>query len=333
MSELDGYFDTRLSYEPKRDAVWKPIVNYLQRYILEDSRVLELGAGYCSFINQVKASERHALDKSDIIRNYADKEVQTHVKNCKNLRSLPSRSFDVVFSSFLYEHLTRRELDIVMKDLRRILTKTGILITLLPNFKYVYKHYYDDYTHVQVFTHLSFADYLVSHGFEIMEVQGRFLPYSFKSRFPKSPLLTSLYLRLPFRPFAGNMLVVAKNTDKPVQGINQPHRNRSRPQPRQQESRRENLAPASILKDGRPESEMKTGGSRRPSRDQGSQRSRHRYDRSRSQGDRQQGSTRRDQSSPSSQNQNSARPPRERRRPPRNPNQSQPGNSSSPGGS
>jgi SAM-dependent methyltransferase len=211
MKPDDAYFQTRLSYEPKRDEIWKPIVKYLQRFIPEKARVLELGAGYCSFINQVQALERHALDVSDVVKKHAADDVKVHVRNCTNLRSFGSNAFDTVFSSFLFEHLDRNELNRVMLELRRILRTGGVMITLLPNFKYIYRHYFDDYTHQQVFSHLSFADYLISMGFELVEVQGRFIPYSFKSRFPKSAFLTELYLKLPWRPFAGNMLVVARN--------------------------------------------------------------------------------------------------------------------------
>ena len=102
MEKTNGYFETRLSHEPKRDAIWKPIVEYLQRFIPENAKILELGAGYCSFINQVKALEKHALDKSDIIKKYAHENVKTYVSDVSNLRLFHTGYFDVVFSSFLY---------------------------------------------------------------------------------------------------------------------------------------------------------------------------------------------------------------------------------------
>jgi SAM-dependent methyltransferase len=213
MPEDEKYFETRLSFEPKRDAIWAVIVEYLQRYIPRDASVLELGAGYCSFINHVEAREKHALDRSAIIEKYADASVTTHISDCDRLNHFETSKFDVAFSSFLFEHLTRTKLNHVLTQLRRILKPGGVLITLLPNFKYISRHYFDDYTHVQIFSHISFSDYLVSRGFHIHTVQGRFLPYSFKSRLPQSPFLTRLYLSLPFRPLAGNMLVVATNPE------------------------------------------------------------------------------------------------------------------------
>jgi len=212
MNNDDTYFQTRLSYEPERDSIWQVIVNYLQRYIPENADVLELGAGYCTFINNVKARQKHALDKSDVIEKYAARDVIRHVCDCNNLKDFKENQFDVVFSSFLFEHLTREELNQLMKQLKIILKTGGVLLTLLPNFKYISRHYFDDYTHIQIFSHLSFSDYVTSKGFQVTDVQGRFLPYSFKSRLPKSAILTKIYLSLPFRPMAGNMLVVAVNS-------------------------------------------------------------------------------------------------------------------------
>jgi SAM-dependent methyltransferase len=215
MSDDQKYFETRLSYEPKRNAIWAVVTEYLQRYIPLNAVILELGAGYCSFINHVNALEKHALDQSNIIETHAESGVKTHVLDCEDLQIFSTGMFDVVFSSFLFEHLTRQKLDNVIQQIRRILKKNGVLITLLPNYKYISRHYFDDYTHVQVFSHLSFADYITSRGLIVTDVQGRFLPYSFKSRLPQSSLLARIYLALPFRPLAGNMLVVANNPTNP----------------------------------------------------------------------------------------------------------------------
>ena len=56
------YFDTRYSYNPDRHKVWKAICEYLQKYIDKNASILEIGAGYCDFINQIKASRKVALD-------------------------------------------------------------------------------------------------------------------------------------------------------------------------------------------------------------------------------------------------------------------------------
>ncbi|GEM_PF-362472 len=269
MAESEGYFKTRMSFEPRRDAIWKPVVRYLERYIPGESRILELGAGYCSFINEVHAGEKHALDSSDIIRQYAAESVRIHVCDCAQLRPVETAYFDVVFSSFLFEHLTRDHLDRLMRELRRIIKPGGLIITLLPNYKYIYRHYFDDYTHVQVFSHLSFSDYLTAQGFDVTRVEGRFLPFSFKSRLPKSAFLTALYLRSPWKPFAGNMLVIARNPDTPAERapvVREQSRRREPPPRSPRPFLDEPVAPVSILKDQKTMTDRNEHGYRQTSR-------------------------------------------------------------------
>ncbi|HEV2763692.1 MAG TPA: class I SAM-dependent methyltransferase [Pyrinomonadaceae bacterium] len=208
----DQYFRTRFTYDEKRDAVWREIGRYLQaRYIPPDSRILDLGAGYCHFINNVRGRERHALDASAELPEHAAPGVSAHVRSCTRLENFAADSLDVVFSSNLFEHLTRPELIETLGELRRVLRRGGRLLVVQPNFKYCAADYFDDYTHVQIFTHVGLADLLAAEGFRPLDVRARFLPFSMKSRLPKAALLVRLYLRSPFKPMAGQMLLVAEN--------------------------------------------------------------------------------------------------------------------------
>ena len=79
-----------------------------------------------------------------------------------------------------------------------------------PNFRYASRQYFDDYTHRSVFTHVSLPALLRAHGFRIVEVRPKFLPYSMReARVPITPFLVRAYLASPFKPLAGQMLVVA----------------------------------------------------------------------------------------------------------------------------
>ena len=84
------------------------------------------------------------------------------------------------------------------------------MILIQPNYYYCYRNYFDDYTHCRVFTHVSLPDFLAARGFEIERVTPRFLPFSMKSRLPRWSFLIWLYLRLPWRPLARQMLVIAR---------------------------------------------------------------------------------------------------------------------------
>jgi ubiquinone/menaquinone biosynthesis C-methylase UbiE len=212
MDDANRYFQSRFIFNPKRDAVWKEICRFLQkRYISEEAKILEIGAGHCHFINQIVGKERHALDVSTELSLYAAPGVISHVQSCVRMDEIEDHYFDVVFASNLFEHLAREETKQTLSEVSRVLHQNGKLILIQPNFKYCYKDYFDDYTHIQVFTHTGLSDLLVASGFSILDLKPRFLPFSMKSNLPKASWLVRLYLQSPMKPFSGQMLVVAKN--------------------------------------------------------------------------------------------------------------------------
>lgn len=205
------YFRSRFTVDTRRDAIWQEIVRYLSNpYIPAAAKVLDVGAGYCSFINQVKAAERYAIDLFPQIGDYAAPGVKTFVGSCTNLHMFGDGELDVVFSSNVLEHLTRADTDSTMHEILRVLKPGGHYIVIQPNFRYCYRAYFDDYTHLQIFTDIGLGDWLIARGFEVARVIPRFLPFSFKSRLPKAPWMARLYLRLPYRPLAKQMLIVAR---------------------------------------------------------------------------------------------------------------------------
>lgn len=209
-----AYFASRLPYDPERERLWRVLCDYLQRDIPPNSAVLELGGGYCNFINNIRAAERHVVDLYPGVCTHAGKGVTPHVQSCTDLSNFRPASFDVVFASNLFEHLTREQLDETLGGVFRALKPGGKLIIIQPNFKYCYREYFDDYTHVQVFTDASLTDLLKSCGFRIEKAVARFLPFSLKSTGPKWQWLLRLYLALPWRPFAGQMYVVAEKSGR-----------------------------------------------------------------------------------------------------------------------
>lgn len=204
------YFRARFVPEAGRAGTWRVICRHLARYVPETARVLDLGAGYCSFINAVRAGERHALDANPGFIHFAEPGVHTHVGRCHALSAFPAAHFDVVFASNLLEHLAGNELEETLREVRRVLRPGGYFVLMQPNFRYCMREYFDDYTHQTVFTHVSLADLLRAHDFEVETVVPRFLPLSFKSRLPAWPWLVDLYLRSPWRPFAKQMLMVGR---------------------------------------------------------------------------------------------------------------------------
>jgi SAM-dependent methyltransferase len=212
----DAYFRTRFAFDPRRDIVWQEVCRYLQRrHIPDDARIIDVGAGYCNFINNVRGSQRHAVDLFTELPEYASSGVTTHVRSCTDMSCFEDGSFDVAFTSNLFEHLTREQTIPTLNELQRVVRPGGTLIVLQPNFRFCYNTYFDDYTHLQIFTDRSLFDLLEAFDFKVLEARPRFLPVNMKStlrlRLPMLRHLVRLYLSLPVNPRAGQMLFVCEN--------------------------------------------------------------------------------------------------------------------------
>ena len=73
-------------------------------------------------------------------------------------------SFDIVLSKSFIEHFYYPEE--IFKEAYRILKPSGILINLTPEWKYIYRSFYDDYTHRTPFTKKSLEDIHAIVGFK-----------------------------------------------------------------------------------------------------------------------------------------------------------------------
>jgi SAM-dependent methyltransferase len=207
--EVSAYFRTRLAPNRHRAAVWRHLCAYLQRWIPADSDVLELGAGWCDFANTIPARRVVAMDLDPTVRRAAAEHVQAEVGDCTDLSRFDSGSFDVVFASNLLEHLERPMATLLLSEAARVLRAAGILILLQPNFRLNPGGYFDDYTHVAIYTDRSLADYLRAENWRIVHVQPRFLPLTMNSKGAALTFLVPWYLRSPVKPLAGQMLLIA----------------------------------------------------------------------------------------------------------------------------
>ncbi|TWP32722.1 class I SAM-dependent methyltransferase [Leekyejoonella antrihumi] len=189
--------------------VWRHLTKYLQCWVPASSDVLELGAGWCDFSNQVSANHIVAMDQDETALRSAAPHVTTVVGDCCDLSRFENSSFDVVFASNLLEHLERPQTEALLGEAHRVLRPGGRLILLQPNFRLNPRHYFDDYTHVAIFTDQSLHDLLVVNGFVIERMFARFLPLTLKSHAARLNFLVPWYLRSPIKPLAGQMLAVA----------------------------------------------------------------------------------------------------------------------------
>ena len=61
-----------------------------------------------------------------------------------------------------------------------------------PNYRFAYREYFDDYTHVSVHSDRSLSDFLVSNGFRVVDCRARFPPLTVKGKLPVWPFLIRL---------------------------------------------------------------------------------------------------------------------------------------------
>lgn len=212
MNENEQYFGSRLIFDQKRKVLWSTLVDhFFNRYVSQDSTVVDLGAGWCDFINNIDCKKKIAVDLWPGISKCADVDVDVYVHSVISMPFLKSNTVDVVFASNLVEHLTQGDFKLMLKECERILRPNGLLILLQPNFKYSYKSYFDDYTHVSIWTDTGITTFLKSIGWEVVVNRPKFLPLTVKSKLPVSKFLIRLYLIFPIKIFSGQMLQIFKN--------------------------------------------------------------------------------------------------------------------------
>lgn len=215
MTVDDAYRDIRQGHRAERDAVWRHIIAHLGPWIDPTVPVLDLGTGTGAFIAAVEAVRRIAVDADPHAVGLGLAGVEAHVLPATNLSAIADASIGTIMASNLLEHLERDDAARCIDECRRVLRPGGHLILVQPNFRLRPREYFDDYTHRTIFTDVSLADLVTSRGLDVVRADPRFLPLTMKSRLRVGHRLVPLYLRSPWRPLAGQMLVIGR---RPAQG-------------------------------------------------------------------------------------------------------------------
>jgi ubiquinone/menaquinone biosynthesis C-methylase UbiE len=180
-----------------RKKMWEVLcAKFFQRYIPAHAVVLDVAAGYCEFINNIKASRKIALDLNPDVKHLAGPDVEVVLARSTNMRKIKSASVDVAFTSNFFEHITREDIAKTIEEVRRVLKPGGAFLVLQPNIRFTHQDYWMFFDHITAIDDRALCEVLELHGFAIKECRPKFLPYTTKGRLPKSIAMLKLYLHL-----------------------------------------------------------------------------------------------------------------------------------------
>ena len=195
----------------RKNALWRAICAYLQRFVPRDGAVLDLACDRGDFIRNIDARERWGCDVRDVGRYLPEPIRFVQTDGLAIADTLPREHFDLVFMSNYLEHLPGGEQ--VVEQLRavsRVLKPGGRMMVLQPNIRLTGPAYWDFIDHKVALTEKSLVEAAELAGFRTDVLIKRFLPYTTKGRLPVSPGLAAIYLRLPpaWRMFGKQTLYV-----------------------------------------------------------------------------------------------------------------------------
>jgi SAM-dependent methyltransferase len=214
---LDALYANRFPDADRREKtrLWSVLCSsFFARYVARNDTVLDVGAGYCDFVNHVTAARRIAVDVNPDTGRYAAPGVEVHRIELARLDSVvAARSVDLAFASNVLEHMrSPDELLAVLEAVHAVLKPGGRLLVLQPNVRHVGAAFWDFFDHTLPLTEKGMAEALGVAGFQVREVRSRFLPYTTRSAVPKWSWLVRAYLAVPPLQwaFGKQMLVLAE---------------------------------------------------------------------------------------------------------------------------
>jgi SAM-dependent methyltransferase len=200
VAQLERLYQNRFSgMEAQRNAVWRILTRYyFQRWVKATDVVLDVGAGYCEFINNIAAAKKYALDLNPVTAAKASPEVTVYSQDVTKPWGITSESVDFAFSSNFFEHLpSKQDLSHALKEIHRVLRKGGLLCVMGPNIRFCPDIYWDRFDHHLALSDRSMLEALETLGFTKAKVIPKFLPATMKGSLSPKPLLVRLYSMLP----------------------------------------------------------------------------------------------------------------------------------------
>lgn len=173
------------------------LIDYLikRANLKKDQKILELGCGRGDFIIEFKNKglNTYGIDLSEYSKNFFPKLNFSKVDMTKDKLPFEDNYFDVIYSKSFIEHFYYP--DVIFEEAYRVLKPGGTIITLTPEWKYIFKSFYDDFTHRVPFTKDSLKDIHQMYNFKIVAIESFIqLPVLFKKNIISNFFLILSYL-------------------------------------------------------------------------------------------------------------------------------------------
>ncbi|MCV7098954.1 class I SAM-dependent methyltransferase [Mycobacterium palustre] len=200
-AELDRLYAARFHDEERESKaqLWRIICDaFFSEYVPQNGCVVDLGAGYCDFINNVQAKRRIAVDLNPDTTRFAARDVEVYRLPLERLSEvIEPGTVDLAFASNVFEHLRGPDALLhVLGNVRTVLRPGGRIMIMQPNVRLVGGAFWDFFDHTLPLSERGMTEALEVAGFRVVECRARFLPYTTKSRLPQWGFLVRLYLRL-----------------------------------------------------------------------------------------------------------------------------------------
>ena len=200
--------------ESYRQRVWKILAeSVFSKWVSAEGAILDLGSGYCEFINNIRARVKYAMDLNPDVHAHAAAGVNVLLHDSAAPWPLPPAILDVVFTSNFFEHLPNKAaLEQTVLNAVACLRPGGRLIAMGPNIRYAGGAYWDFCDHYLALTDVGLGELFQQCGLEVEYIRGRFLPYTM-SQATRYPLwMLKAYLKVPFvwNVFGVQFLIVGR---------------------------------------------------------------------------------------------------------------------------
>lgn len=213
-SELDQLYAARFHHDERESKarLWRILCDeFFAHYVPDDACVLDLGAGYCDFANNISARRRIAIDLNPDTKRFAAPDVEVIELPLERLsEAVDHETVDLAFASNVFEHLRSPEALLrVLANVRAVLRPGGRLMIMQPNVRVVGGAFWDFFDHTLPLSERGMTEALEVAGFRVIECRARFLPYTTKSRLPQRASFVRFYLRFRLaQHFLGKQMLV-----------------------------------------------------------------------------------------------------------------------------